>query len=136
MLGRARGWGDRRRGGIGAEELTAAGLREDLRRAAQDLELGPVGTARAFTEDYTYLTEAGARYLVAQGVKVVGIDYLSIEQFEKAGAPAHRALLSEGVVIIEGFNLAEAEPGMNEMYRLPLRIVGGDGAPARVILKR
>ena len=46
--------------------------------------------------------------------------------------PAHRARLSHGVVIIEALNLAEVEPGMYEMYCLPLRVVGGDGAPARV----
>jgi arylformamidase len=69
-------------------------------------------------------------------VKVVGIDYLSVEQFKKAGAPAHRALLSQSIVIIEGLNLAEAEAGMYEMYCLPLRVAGGDGAPARVVLKR
>jgi arylformamidase len=90
----------------------------------------------AFKADYTHLTEDGARYLVEQGVKVVGIDYLSIEQFKKPGAPAHRALLSQGVVVIEGLNLSEAEPGMYELYCLPLRIAGADGAPARVVLKR
>ena len=51
---------------------------------------------------------------------MVGIDYLSIEQFKKPGAPAHRALLSHGVIIIEGLNLSDAEPGMYEMYCLPL----------------
>jgi kynurenine formamidase len=78
----------------------------------------------------------GETYRYHSGAAVVGIDYLSVEQFKKAGAPAHRALLSQGVVIIEGLNLAEAEPGMYEMYCLPLRVSGGDGAPARVILKR
>ena len=52
------------------------------------------------------------------------------------GAIYSTALLSHGVVIIEALNLAEVEPGMYEMYCLPLRVVGGDGAPARVILKR
>ena len=69
-------------------------------------------------------------------MKVVGIDYLSVEEFKKPGAPAHRALLGENVVIIEGLNLSEAEPGPYEMYCLPLRVAGADGAPARVVLKR
>jgi arylformamidase len=89
-----------------------------------------------FRPDYTHLTESAARYLVDQGVKVVGVDYLSVEEFKKAGAPAHRALLSHGVVIIEGLNLSEVEPGMYELYCLPVRIAGSDGAPARVVLKR
>jgi arylformamidase len=135
LIGRARVIGITHRGGIGAEELTAAGLREDIRVLLRTTN-SALWNAAEFHQDYTYLTEAGARYLVDQGVKVVGIDYLSVEQFKKAGAPAHHALLSQGVVIIEGLNLAEAEPGMYEMYCLPLRIAGADGAPARVILKR
>ena len=93
-------------------------------------------TAQEFYKEYTYITEDGAKFLVAQGVKVVGVDYLSVEQFKKAGAPAHHVLLGNGVVIIEGLNLSEAEAGQYEMYCLPLRVVNGDGAPARVVLKR
>ena len=135
LIGRARVVEITRRGGIGAEELAAAGLREDLRVLLKTSNSRLWNTS-TFHEDYTHVTEAGARYLVDQGVKVVGIDYLSIEQFRKPGAPAHRILLSNGVIIIEGLNLADAEPGMYEMYCLPLLVVGGDGAPARVVLKR
>jgi arylformamidase len=135
LLGRTRVVEVTKRGGIGAEELASAGLREDIRVLLKTSN-SALWNGEGFHSDYTHLTEPGARYLVAQGVKVVGIDYLSVEQFKKAGAPAHRALLSQGVVIIEGLNLAEAEPGMYEMYCLPLRVSGGDGAPARVILKR
>lgn len=135
LLGRARVVEITKRGGIGATELTEAGLREDIRVLLKTSN-SALWNGEGFHQDYTHLTEGGARYLVEQGVKVIGIDYLSVEQFKKAGAPAHRALLSQGVVIIEGLNLSEAEPGMYEMYCLPLRIAGGDGAPARVILKR
>jgi arylformamidase len=135
LLGRSRVVEVTKRGGIDADELAAAGLREDIRVLLKTSN-SALWNGEGFHQDYTYLTEAGARYLVDQGVKVIGIDYLSVEQFKKAGAPAHRTLLSHGVVIIEGLNLAEAEPGMYEMYCLPLRVVGGDGAPARVILKR
>jgi arylformamidase len=135
LVGRARLVQITRRGGIGAEELAAVGLREDLRVLLKTPN-SALWNGSEFRPDYTYLTEAGARYLVEQGVKVVGIDYLSVEQFKKPGAPAHRALLSQGIVIIEGLNLSEAEPGMYEMYCLPLRVTGADGAPARVVLKR
>src|SRR5262245_9594924 len=135
LLGRARVVQIDRRGGIGSEELAAAGLREDIRVLLKTSN-SALWNGEGFRTDYTHLTEAGARYLVDQGVKVVGVDYLSVERFEKPGAPAHRALLSHGVVIIEALNLAEVEPGMYEMYCLPLRVVGGDGAPARVVLKR
>jgi arylformamidase len=45
-------------------------------------------------------------------------------------------LLGAGVIVIEGLNLSEVEAGQYEMYCLPLRIAGADGAPARVVLKR
>ena len=135
LLGRARVVEITKRGGIDQADLAAAGLREDLRVLLKTSN-SALWNGEGFHEDYTYLTEGGARYLADQGVKVVGIDYLSVEQFKKAGAPAHRALLSQSIVIIEGLNLAEAEAGMYEMYCLPLRVAGGDGAPARVVLKR
>jgi arylformamidase len=136
LIGRARVIEITRRGGIGQADLAAAGLREDLRVLLKTSNSALWNGGEAFHQDYTYLAEDGARYLVDQGVKVVGIDYLSVEQFKKPGAPAHHALLSHAVVIIEGLNLAETEPGMYEMYCLPLRVAGGDGAPARVVLKR
>jgi arylformamidase len=135
LIGRARVIEITRRGAIVADDLESAGLREDLRVLFKTSN-SALWNSDVFHEDYTHLSEAGARYLVDQGVKVVGVDYLSVEQFKKPGAPAHKALLSNGVIIIEGLNLAEAEPGMYEMYCLPLRVAGGDGAPARVVLKR
>lgn len=135
LLGRARVVEITHRGGIGAQDLAAAGLREDLRVLLKTTN-SALWNDPEFHPEYTHLTEEAARYLVDQGVKLVGIDYLSVEEFNKAGAPAHRALLSAGVVIIEGLDLSDAEPGMYEMYCLPLPVKGGDGAPARVVLKR
>jgi arylformamidase len=92
--------------------------------------------SQKFQSNYVGLSEEAARHLIAQGVKVVGIDYLSVEEYKKPGAPAHRALLGGGVIVIEGLNLSDVEPGVYDMYCLPLRVVGGDGAPARVVLRR
>ena len=135
LIGRSRVIDLPHRGGITEEHLAAAGLIEDLRVLLRTPN-SALWNANGFHQDYTYLTEGGARYLVDQGVKVVGVDYLSVEQFHKAGAPAHHALLGSGVVVIEGLNLSDAEAGQYEMYCLPLRIEGADGAPARVVLKR
>ena len=76
----------------------------------------------------------GAEWLVARGVRLVGVDTLSIEP---AGAdyPVHRILLGAGVIIVEGLDLAAAPPGPYELVCLPLRITGGDGAPARAVLR-
>ena len=92
LLGRSRVVDLPKRGGIGPDELAAAGLREDIRVLLKTPN-SALWNGERFHQDYTYLTEAGARYLVDQGVQVIGIDYLSVEQFKKAGAPAHRALL-------------------------------------------
>jgi arylformamidase len=90
-----------------------------------------------FEQQYAYLDLEAATHLVEQGVRLVGIDYLSIEQFKQEGHPTHRALLSKGVVIVEGLNLNDVPAGKYELICLPLRISGGlgDGAPARAVLR-
>jgi arylformamidase len=135
LIGRARVVEITKRGSITVADLEEAGLREDLRVLLKTPN-SALWNSSTFHNDYTHLSEAAAHYLVEQGVRVVGIDYLSVEQFKKPGAPAHRALLSNEVVIIEGLNLSDAEPGMYEMYCLPLLVADADGAPARVVLKR
>jgi len=56
--------------------------------------------------------------------------------FKTPGAPAHHVLLGGGVIVIEGLNLRDVEPGVYEMLCLPLKVVGSDGAPARVVLRK
>lgn len=87
-----------------------------------------------FTTDYTFLAPDGAEYLVALGVELVGIDYLSIEQFRSGHHRTHKTLLSRSVVIVEGLDLSVPPPGEYELVCLPLRLEGCDGAPARAIL--
>jgi arylformamidase len=89
-----------------------------------------------FAEDYVYVTPDAAEVLVESGIKLVGIDYLSIEQYQSTGYKTHHTLLGNGVIIIEGLNLAEVEPGDYELICLPLKVSEGDGAPARVILRK
>ena len=90
--------------------------------------------ATEFHPDYTYLAPDGAAYLVGLGVKLVGVDYLSVEQFHSGHHRTHRTLLSANVVIVEGLVLVEAPPGDYELCCLPLRRAGLDGAPARAVL--
>jgi arylformamidase len=137
LIGRARVIDMPHRGPITAAHLESAGLREDLRVLLRTPNSAFWNDPRhAFHSEYTYVAEDGAKFLVDQGVKVVGVDYLSVEKFHTPGHPAHHALLGAGVVIIEGLNLSDADPGQYEMYCLPLRIEGADGSPARVVLKR
>ena len=89
---------------------------------------------RDFHRDYTYLAPDGAEYLVSLGVRLVGIDYLSIEQFHSGHHRTHKTLLSRGVVIVEGLDLSEPPAGEYELCCLPLLLEGVDGAPARAVL--
>ncbi|MGH9871807.1 MAG: cyclase family protein [Pyrinomonadaceae bacterium] len=94
-------------------------------------------TERGFHEDYVYIDPGAARRLVESGVKLVGIDYLSVEKYNSDSFPTHLEFLSSGVVIIEGLDLRTVPGGRYELICLPLKIAGGsgDGAPARVILR-
>lgn len=87
-----------------------------------------------FHRDYTFLAPDGAEFLVSRGVELVGIDYLSIEQYHSGHHRTHRTLLSNGVVIVEGLNFADVPPGEYDFVCLPLRLEGLDGAPARAVL--
>ena len=87
-----------------------------------------------FVKDYTYVSPEGAEHLVSLGVELVGVDYLSVEQFRSGHHRTHRALLEAEVVIIEGLALADVRPGNYELICLPLKLAGLDGAPARAVL--
>jgi arylformamidase len=90
-----------------------------------------------FREDFTYITPDAARSLVSLGVRLVGIDYLSVERFGPEDFETHRVLLSSGIVILEGLDLRAVAPGAYELVCLPLKIAAGsgDGAPARAVLR-
>ena len=88
-----------------------------------------------FRTDYLALTESAAQWLVQQGVRLVGIDYLSVDAYECKDFPVHRTLLGAGVVILEGLDLGAVIPGDYELMALPLLLQDGDGAPARAVLR-
>jgi len=87
-----------------------------------------------FCEEFVALTLDGAEWLVKRGVKLVGIDYLSIQRFQDSNA-THEILLGAGVVVLEGLTLADADEGFYDLICLPLKVVGAEGAPARAVLK-
>jgi len=84
-----------------------------------------------FDEDFVRIGLAAAQRLVERGVRLVGVDYLSV------GEPqTHETLLGAGIAAIEGLDLRGIEPGSYQLVCLPLRIVDSDGAPARAVLIR
>ncbi len=90
-----------------------------------------------FREDFTYIDAGAARALVGRGVRLVGFDYLSVEKFGSEDFATHLALLSAGVVIVEGLDLRAVSAGLYDLCCLPLKVAAGsgDGAPARAVLR-
>jgi arylformamidase len=91
-------------------------------------------TRRASSDGASWLTVEAARWLVSRGVRLIGIDQMSVDSLDAATLETHRLLLSVGVVVLEGLVLTGVNPGEYEIMCLPLKIEGGDGAPARVVL--
>lgn len=87
----------------------------------------------AFQTNFVAIAEDGAEWLVQRGVALVGVDYLSVAPYGDS-EPTHKAFLKAGVVLVEGLNLSNIMRGFYDLYCLPLKIAGCDGAPARAIL--
>lgn len=118
---------------VGAEDLKRhqlAGQKRVLIRTRNSARLNNP----EFDVKYVFLAPDGAEYLVSLGVELVGVDYLSIEQFHSGHHKTHRTLLEKDVVIVEGLSLSEPPPGNYQLVCLPLKLEGLDGAPARALL--
>jgi arylformamidase len=119
---------------IGAAEIENAGIPAGVERVLLKTDNAELAIQREFNEQYSFVTPEGARFLIDSGIRLVGIDYLSIAQYGKGDA-VHQALLGAGTVIIEGLDLRGVATGSYIMIALPLKIAGCDGAPARVVLQ-
>lgn len=86
-----------------------------------------------FFPGFQGITEDGAEWLVEKGIQLIGIDYLSVAPYKKS-VPTHSVLLNAGIIALEGVDLSFVRQGEYELYCLPLKLIGSDGAPARVIL--
>jgi arylformamidase len=88
-----------------------------------------------FDETFVAISPCGARWIVEQGIKLVGVDYLSVAPFrDDYSIETHVILLEAGVIPVEGLNLAEVDPGQYQLACLPIKIEGCDGAPCRTVL--
>jgi arylformamidase len=117
-------------GAVDAAALEACGIPEDAERVLLKTGNGRLWAQDEFTRDFVRLDGSGARLIVERGIRLVGIDYLSIGDQD-----AHRVLLESSVVAVEGLDLRHVAPGWYELMCLPLRVVGADGAPARAVLR-
>lgn len=89
-----------------------------------------------FHEEFPHLDDEAAGYIVERGIELVGVDYLSVEQYEGRTRETHRIILGGGCIILEGLDLGDVEPGDYELICLPLLLAGMEAAPARAILRR
>ena len=123
---------------VDADRITADVLRDiaftTYRRILFKTRNSELLRDEAFHEEYVSLELSAAKVLVENGVRVVGIDYLSIEAYDSADHPVHKLLTEHNVVILEGLDLSAVEPGVYFLVALPLKLQGADGAPARVVL--
>lgn len=116
---------------IDADALEATGTPEGTERLLLKTTNSELWERSEFTHDFIRLDGSGAEWVLGRGIRLIGIDYLSI-----GDGDAHRALLAKPVVALEGLDLRGIAPGPYELICLPMHLAdGSDGAPARVLLR-
>ncbi len=109
-------------------------LRDGVERVLFKTRNSELYKTKTFLKTYTYLTEDGAIFLTEVGIKLVGIDYISIEKFGTPDFKVHKILFQKNICILEGINLSHVAPGIYTLIALPLRFKGLDGSPVRAVL--
>jgi arylformamidase len=121
---------------IQANELRVHHIQPGERLLFKTINSSRCWRSDVFVEDFVYISHEAARYLAEVGVRMVGIDYLSVGGYVHDGEETHQALLGAGIWCIEGLNLSQVTGGNYELVCLPLKIVDGDGAPVRAVLRK
>lgn len=119
---------------ITAADLDSMAIPADCQRLLFKTQNGRLWNDPDFHSDFIALAPDAATKLVERGMRLVGIDYLSIERFRASPHEVHETLLASGVVILEGLDLRHVPPGRYILVCAPLKVVGAEGAPARAFL--
>lgn len=124
----------------GIREITASDLTDQKISEYERILFRTLNSSRAwrtneFFQDFVHLSVDAAEFLANKKIQAIGVDYLSVGKGE-SGPLVHQTLLKSGICVIEGLNLEKVPSGSYEMICLPLRVRDGDGAPARVVLKK
>lgn len=121
---------------IGPADLDRLGLSADTKRLLFKTDNSEIWShePEEFRREFVALTTSAAGWIVRAGIRLVGIDYLSVERFGASPPLVHRTLLEAGVVILEGLDLRGVRAGRYQLICLPLKLRGLDGAPARAVL--
>jgi arylformamidase len=91
--------------------------------------------SREFHEDFVGLVPDASEWICRRRMRLVGLDYLSIQAFSQKTMATHNILLEKNIIIVEGLNLADVMPGFYELLCLPIKLVGAEGSPARAVLR-
>lgn len=121
---------------ITVDELVDLNLSSGIERLllrTRNSELWATNTTE-FKKDFVALTHDAAQWIVDKGIKLIGVDYLSVQRYHD-DARTHQILLGADVIALEGLNLSGIKPGFYELICLPLKLVGAEGAPARAVLR-
>jgi arylformamidase len=127
---------------IGVQDLEAADIPEGTERLILRTRNSQTfgGWSREaplpFREDYVGVLPEAARWIVERGIRLIGIDALSVGTFGPANRETHTTLLGNDVLVVELLDLSRVDPGLYDLVCLPLKLAIGDGAPARVLLVR
>lgn len=90
---------------------------------------------KKFIKNYVYIEPDAAEEILSKQVKIIGIDYISVDKYEAEDLPVHRILLASNILIVEGLELNDVPNGRCKIYIMPLKIDQMDGLPARVIVE-
>lgn len=121
---------------IDVEDLERMELRDGVERLllkTSNSDLWRRGV-RDFVKNYVAISPDAAQWVVDRGIRLIGVDYLSVQLFSDPEPTTHRVLLGNGVVVVEGLNFSRVAAGTYQLICLPWKLAGADGAPARVVL--
>ncbi|MEI6669692.1 MAG: cyclase family protein [Acidobacteriota bacterium] len=135
VIGRARVIAIRSSVCIGPKELAEHRIRRGERVLFRTRNSSRCWRDDSFVEDFVYISPDAARFLADRQVLLVGVDYLSVGAYKKDGRETHLALLGAGIWVIEGMNLSNVKPGPVDLICLPLKLLGAEGSPARVVVR-
>ncbi len=119
---------------IGAQDLAQQGISDGVERLLIKTDNSRLWQRAGFQEGFTYLRPDAARWIVERGIRLVGLDYLSVEEMGAPRPETHLTLLGAGIVILEGLDLSAVAAGSYTLMCFPLRVAGSDGAPCRAVL--
>jgi arylformamidase len=122
--------------GMSLGEITIGDLGTSESATRLLIKTGAWRDSTKFPAAIPVLAAGVAEWMQVRGIKLFGVDLPSVDAIDSKALRNHHALAAADIAILEGLDLSEAEAGIYSLAALPLKIIGGDGAPVRAILWR